>query len=168
MSSWLHQASVVAWRLPWASRVIGRDEVQAIAALALVEDPALDGRFHPLRNATIDRVRSYTHRRSPASVEYEPEVDGVDESADPEQRALIAELLGRLIPGLPTRERVILVRHYLDGEPLYLIAKDLGISKGWASRILDRTLLALRVEIEAILPPLPDPADGPANPDAPQ
>jgi RNA polymerase sigma factor FliA len=40
-----------------------------------------------------------------------------------------------IIETLPERERQILVRHYFDGDDFEVIAKELGISKSWTSRL---------------------------------
>ena len=52
--------------------------------------------------------------------------------------------LGELDP----REREIIRRHYIDGEPVIDIARDLGISRSWASRTHARALANLRAALE--------------------
>ena len=44
---------------------------------------------------------------------------------------------------LPARERALIERHYFGGEPFDEIAKDLGISKSWASRLHTQAIQAL-------------------------
>jgi RNA polymerase sigma factor FliA len=47
------------------------------------------------------------------------------------------------VRGLPDRERALLERHYFGGEQFDAIARDLGISKSWASRLHDRAITLL-------------------------
>jgi len=58
--------------------------------------------------------------------------------ATPEEHVVRADLV-RVLRGavsrLPDRERALVERHYFEGEPFDTIAKDLGISKSWASRV---------------------------------
>ena len=56
----------------------------------------------------------------------------------PEERACKAELsrvVRSALAELPERERELVHRHYFGGEDFDEIAKDLGISKSWASRV---------------------------------
>jgi len=48
---------------------------------------------------------------------------------------------------LDEREHDLIRRHYLEGEPLQDIARDLGISRAWASRLHARALLRLRDQL---------------------
>jgi RNA polymerase sigma factor for flagellar operon FliA len=59
-------------------------------------------------------------------------------------------LAGRLDDALATldaRERELVRRHYFDGEPVQDIARDLGISRAWASRLHARALARLRDQL---------------------
>lgn len=61
-------------------------------------------------------------------------------------------LVARLDAALATlgeRERDLIRRHYFDGEPLQDVARDLGISRAWASRLHARALDRLRAELAA-------------------
>jgi len=56
-------------------------------------------------------------------------------------------LAGRLdeaLAALDERERDLVRRHYFEGEPVQDIARDLGISRAWASRLHARALARLR------------------------
>ncbi len=75
-----------------------------------------------------------------------------------ELAALLAEqiddhrLAGRLdeaLAALDERERELVRRHYFDGVPVQDIARDLGISRAWASRLHARALMALRDRLAA-------------------
>jgi RNA polymerase sigma factor for flagellar operon FliA len=56
----------------------------------------------------------------------------------PEESAAKAELkraVSSAIQNLPEREHALIERHYFGGEAFDAIARDLGISKSWASRL---------------------------------
>lgn len=62
---------------------------------------------------------------------------------DPEQVALRAERdaqLDRAIQSLPLEESIIVRRHYLEGQRFDVVARELGLSKSWASRLHRRAM----------------------------
>lgn len=62
---------------------------------------------------------------------------------DPEQLLSERELRERLhesLARLPSCQRALITRHDLGGEPLQEVAKALGISKSWATRLRSRAL----------------------------
>jgi RNA polymerase sigma factor for flagellar operon FliA len=62
---------------------------------------------------------------------------------DPETQTAAAELRGLLrsaIGELPEQESELVRRHYLEGERFDHVAKDLGLSKSWASRLHTRAI----------------------------
>ncbi len=59
------------------------------------------------------------------------------------QNESVARLLGALA-GLPDRQRTLLRGHYFEGRSLDDIARELGISKSWASRLHTSALRSLR------------------------
>jgi RNA polymerase sigma factor for flagellar operon FliA len=69
-----------------------------------------------------------------------------DDDRTPEDQLARAEL-GRAVRGavrgLPDLERAIIERHYYGGEPFDGIARDLGLSKSWVSRLHGRAIGAL-------------------------
>jgi RNA polymerase sigma factor for flagellar operon FliA len=76
------------------------------------------------------------------------------ESDTPEEAYARAEFFAYVkgvIEGLPEEAGTIVRRHYLDGERLEDIARDLSVSKSWVSRLLTRTTarLARRLRSEA-------------------
>jgi RNA polymerase sigma factor FliA len=76
----------------------------------------------------------------------EGEPVGVSASLDPEQQTAEAELMGLVrhaIGELPEQERELVRRHYLEGERFDLVAKDIGLSKSWASRLHTRAVARL-------------------------
>jgi len=73
---------------------------------------------------------------------------------DPEQVASGRELLQRLreaIDRLPSGQRVLIERHDLGEESLPEVARALGISKSWATRLRMRALAALSRELQGDL-----------------
>jgi RNA polymerase sigma factor for flagellar operon FliA len=61
----------------------------------------------------------------------------------PEQAVAQAELLALVrehIAELPPEEAELVRRHYLEGERFDLVARDLGLSKSWASRLHTRAI----------------------------
>jgi RNA polymerase sigma factor for flagellar operon FliA len=65
---------------------------------------------------------------------------------DPETQTAEAELkalIRRAIGDLPDQESELVRRHYLEGERFDLVAKDLGLSKSWASRLHTRAIVRL-------------------------
>jgi RNA polymerase sigma factor for flagellar operon FliA len=66
--------------------------------------------------------------------------------ASPEEalgRAETLELVRRTIAELPHEEAELVRRHYLEGERFDEVAKDLGLSKSWASRLHTRAIKRL-------------------------
>jgi len=59
------------------------------------------------------------------------------------ERAELTDQLQQALTKLPERERALIHRHYYGGEPFDAIARDLGISKSWASRLHERAISAL-------------------------
>ncbi|HEY4122925.1 MAG TPA: sigma-70 family RNA polymerase sigma factor [Byssovorax sp.] len=76
--------------------------------------------------------------------------DKPDEGPTPEDRYRVAEFAERIravVGQLPARERTLVERHYWRDEPLEHIAKDLGVSKSWASRLHAQAIEKLAREI---------------------
>jgi RNA polymerase sigma factor FliA len=81
------------------------------------------------------------------------EVEGGLET--PEESALRAELrhtVQMAVRTLPERERALIERHYFGGEPFDAIARDLGISKSWASRLHASAIRALAGSLRSAAP----------------
>ena len=73
----------------------------------------------------------------------EGELVGVAAVDDPEAQTAAAELraiVRSAIGDLPEQESELVRRHYLEGERFDLVAKDLGLSKSWASRLHTRAI----------------------------
>lgn len=72
--------------------------------------------------------------------------------AGPDEQLIEAEAserVRRAVERLPERERKVIREMYFEGRLLDDIAKDLGISKSWASRIHTKALGLLRESMEA-------------------
>ena len=68
---------------------------------------------------------------------------GVAPAADPEstaERRELLELIATAIDELPEQEAELVRRHYFSGERFDHVAKDLGLSKSWASRLHTRAI----------------------------
>ncbi|KPK14604.1 MAG: hypothetical protein AMJ62_12555 [Myxococcales bacterium SG8_38] len=69
----------------------------------------------------------------------------------PEAALLKNEALSRLLTALPSlspRQRLLVRGHYFEGRSLDSLARDLGISKSWASRLHTQALRQLRTAVE--------------------
>lgn len=69
------------------------------------------------------------------ALELNPENPSPEELTHEKRRA---ERLRMLVDELPELDREVTRRHCFDGQPLARIAKDLGISRPWAWRVLER------------------------------
>ncbi len=78
---------------------------------------------------------------------------GSDEAtATPEQTLLRREQKERVVKALdslPEQERALVRGHYIEGRRFDEIARELGVSKSWASRMHTRALGLLREALEA-------------------
>jgi RNA polymerase sigma factor for flagellar operon FliA len=81
--------------------------------------------------------------------------DGVIDVDERLARLQLAAVLRQRVAQLPDRERALVVRHYFDGEPFDAIARDLGISKSWASRIHGQAIRALADAMSDVEPRIP-------------
>ena len=76
----------------------------------------------------------------------------VDEGPSAEEALITREsivALKGLLGTLPDRERALIEGHYLQGRQFDEVAKELGISKSWASRLHQKALDRLRLALEA-------------------
>lgn len=85
---------------------------------------------------------------SPSDTAFAPERPETPE--DTVARAEATRVARSLLSSLPDeRQRELMRRHYFEGQHFDVIARDLGISKSWASRLHDRAIDALRAIMEA-------------------
>jgi RNA polymerase sigma factor for flagellar operon FliA len=73
-------------------------------------------------------------------------VTAVDDAPDPEEltsREQLLALVRAALTELPADEAALVRRHYLEGEQFDEVARDLGISKSWASRLHTRAIQRL-------------------------
>ncbi len=88
-----------------------------------------------------------------------PSTEGLEriedrENDSPEQATAHAELLGivrRAIAARPEAERKLLERHYFDGVSFDEAAREIGLSKSWASRLHARAIEALVLELRGTI-----------------
>lgn len=79
------------------------------------------------------------------------DVIGDDEAADPSERAVFSDLLGRLthaVDRLPERERVLLALYYVEDLTMQEIAEVFGITKPRVCQLHSRALIRLRSYLE--------------------
>lgn len=75
-------------------------------------------------------------------------ISGTHESPeDSVARAELRRAMANAIRALPERERTLIERHYYGGESFDAIAKELGISKSWASRLHTQAIRALATSL---------------------
>ncbi len=80
---------------------------------------------------------------APATRDEHGELTNVSTGDSPEEATARAELLAvvrEAIDGLPSQEAELVRRHYLEGERFDHVARDLGLSKSWASRLHTRAI----------------------------
>ncbi|MCD2193952.1 SigB/SigF/SigG family RNA polymerase sigma factor [Actinomycetospora endophytica] len=109
---------------------LGRDEVaEAVAA---------HGSYHP---ASLDETLGEGDDSSLANIlgTVDPEFDRVE----------VRSLVGSLVASLPPRERLMLALRFVHEQTQAEIAEVLCISQMHVSRLLTRTLAALRAQVEA-------------------
>jgi RNA polymerase sigma factor for flagellar operon FliA len=79
------------------------------------------------------------------------EVVPVSELDDPERAAESSELMALVraqLETLPESEACLIRRHYLRGEDIDDVSKDLGLSKSWGSRLLSRGMATLTKKLQ--------------------
>lgn len=64
------------------------------------------------------------------------------------EAACLRPRLGRALASLDEADRMVIVRHYFDGETLAAIGRDLGKSRVWACRAHLRALASLRAALD--------------------
>jgi RNA polymerase sigma factor for flagellar operon FliA len=70
-------------------------------------------------------------------------VDSGSGEDDPESvvaRAELRALIERELDALPAEEATLVKRHYFEGEPFESVARELGLSRSWASRLHTRAI----------------------------
>jgi len=83
----------------------------------------------------------------------EGETIGATAGDDPEQLTAEAELLSivrQAITELPDQEAELVRRHYLEGERFDSVARELGLSKSWASRLHTRAIGRLSKRLSGV------------------
>ena len=128
--------------------------------------------YHRVRGAMLDGVRKMAgvprrahHRlqsgppelerafmRIRASLTENSPVHGRYGDESPETLLLKSESIGRLLAALAAlspRERFLVRARHFDARPLDEVARELGVSKSWASRLHGRALERLREALES-------------------
>jgi RNA polymerase sigma factor for flagellar operon FliA len=77
----------------------------------------------------------------------------VEQADSPEESVARAELIALVreqIDELPSAEAELIRRHYLEGDRFDLVARDLGLSKSWASRLHTRAIGRLSKRLRGV------------------
>lgn len=136
------------------------ERLRALGAATLVSEGAAEDAFQPPApgSAPADAERALTEHLAAmatamavgllAKTGYGDEGDRVPIAGDdsPEEALAKAELLAvvtQAIAELPENEAALVRRHYLEGERFDQVAKELGLSKSWASRLHTRAIRRL-------------------------
>jgi len=80
-------------------------------------------------------------------------IEGTPTSASPEEAVLATErraLTKKALQTLPEQERRLVEGHYIHGRPFDEIAREMGLSKSWASRLHTRALDRLRQALAGV------------------
>jgi RNA polymerase sigma factor for flagellar operon FliA len=83
----------------------------------------------------------------------EGELFAADTKASPEEAVAEAELralVAEALRDLPEDERALVKRHYFDGERFDHVAKSLGLSKSWGSRLHTRAVARLTKRLRTL------------------
>ncbi len=153
-------------RLPQAPSLEAADLLQeswlALAEAALAWSPERDGPFHSVAlralRAHLDRCLRRNRRRATARIEVAEgqAPDGhmlADATADSDADRWADALLAReLVSGLPGVERRALVLHAVAERPTTRLARELGVSRRAATRLLAQARLQARA-LARVAPP---------------
>lgn len=148
-----------AWRLKWAMLdavrrdTHGRSSAARVLAVIAAErcgegaDPDPDGPTTQeddeaaLRDLLADQAAAMA--LSLLATRPDPELSGLETPEDQLARAQRVHAARTAVAALPRQQRTLVERHYYGGEAFESIARDLAISKSWASRQHDRAMRAL-------------------------
>jgi RNA polymerase sigma factor for flagellar operon FliA len=89
--------------------------------------------------------------RDDAEVRQMPDDPGSDNPEEAFARAEFMAHVERVLDRLPKEAASVVRRHYLEGERLEDIARDLSVSKSWVTRLLTRTTARLAHRLRADL-----------------
>lgn len=90
---------------------------------------------------------------APTGFDEDGERTSLEAGDSPEEalgRAELMALVERSIAELPHQEQELVRRHYLEGERFDVVAKDLGFSKSWASRLHTRAIQRLTKRLRGV------------------
>jgi RNA polymerase sigma factor for flagellar operon FliA len=127
--------------------------MRAAEALDLEGEPASEARAQRAGDAAPDAeasLRAIDGILGRVAAAYCTAAGAQEEDAEPnnpEHAALVRERkerVRRALESLPDQERQLIRGHYIEGRNFDDIAKDLGLSKSWASRLHTRALARMR------------------------
>lgn len=117
-------------------------EEDAAAPAVSAEDA--DARLtQSLTSAAHAKAIGFLYMRSAETLLGPIEDHDADTPEEQTARAEMARLVREAIEERPDNERTLLVRHYFDDATFEEVAKELGLSKSWASRLHSRAIEGL-------------------------
>jgi RNA polymerase sigma factor for flagellar operon FliA len=135
-------------RMRIAEGLARESEIMTAAGAATRDSASLEGKLRAVDGVLGRIAAAYVVAcASPELVQGE-----AVERSTPEDAALQRERDARVrqaVQTLPEKERALVEGHYLKGRPFEEIARELGLSKSWASRLHTRALDLLK---EALAP----------------
>ncbi len=109
--------------------------------------PTLEGKLRAIDGVLGRVAAAYTTAQCAADV---ADASGIARPKTPEDEAISNQrsaLTKQALAKLPDKERILLEGHYIHDRPFDEIARELGLSKSWASRLHTRALDLLRKEL---------------------
>ena len=106
---------------------------------------SLVGLLHTIATRqALNRIRSESRRRARERAFAELNLSAVEPSWDD-----VRPLIDEAIDALPDRQRIPLIRHFLEGETHAAIASDLGLSREGVTRRIQAAIEAVRKQLRA-------------------
>jgi RNA polymerase sigma factor for flagellar operon FliA len=139
-----HARMKAALALDAESELHGDADAAAKAGGGAAVQPTLEGKLRAIDGVLGRVAAAYTTAQCAEGVAAD---EGTAMPPTPEDAALFRErreLTKRALATLPEQERFLIEGHYVNGRPFDELARELGLSKSWASRLHTRALDRLR------------------------
>lgn len=103
-------------------------------------------RWWPVSKRAYRAGRRVEMLRDWDALEMVPDVsEPVDHVLDVSRRY---NVVAQALASLPTRERTLIKGSIIDGRNAYVVAQEIGVSKSWASRLINQGLTRLRKQCQ--------------------
>ena len=103
-----------------------------------------------LRGIATAMAMGYLRERDTGDLEHLP--DGTPSAEERLERDQLTRAIREILASRPREEQSLVKRHYFDGATFEQVAKELGLSKSWASRLHARAIDALGKELRKRFP----------------